>query len=90
LVESEAHIYSEDNTVPKGGAIEQYMADFNKAAGFAGLQNVAPKLEGYLRDAGFVDVKASVKKMPLGAWAKDPMKKVRPHFTRYRASSIYI
>lgn len=42
----------------------------------SGLVDVAPRLESLLKDAGFVDVRVTVKKLPVGPWAKDRKKKV--------------
>lgn len=74
----ESHIVfeSDDDSIPKGGAIDTHCARFLKAAEMAGLKNVCPELEGYLLDAGFVDVRVVIKKLPLSPWPKDPRKKV--------------
>lgn len=74
--ESRMAFESDDDTVPKGGYIEQYIDALAKAMKLAGFEDVPPKLEGYLKDAGFVDVKVIIKKLPIGGWPKDPKKKV--------------
>lgn len=40
------------------------------------MTNAAAKLDDHLRNAGFVDIKVTVKKIPLFPWPKDPKKKV--------------
>lgn len=76
LRESELLFKTDDDTIPKGGAIDKFVAKFTEAIGLAGLKNVCEDLEGYLLDAGFVDVRVVVKKLPIGPWPKDPKKKV--------------
>lgn len=75
--ESGTRFSTDDDTIPKGGAIEEYQGYFDQAASLVGLKDVREDLEGYLRDAGFVDVHVVVKKLPIGPWPKDPSKKVR-------------
>lgn len=77
LQETKALFESDDNSIPKGGAIELHCNRYLEAAEVAGLENVAPELESYLLNAGFVDVRVVVKKLPLAPWPKDPRKKVR-------------
>ncbi|RPA82278.1 S-adenosyl-L-methionine-dependent methyltransferase [Ascobolus immersus RN42] len=64
--------YSEDGTT-KGTAIEEY----NEALKEAGLKSghrldLAPQLEAFLKEAGFVDVKVDKFRAPVGAWPKNP------------------
>jgi hypothetical protein len=76
LHENRTVIACDDGTIPKGGWIEKYQVAFDKAAELAGIKEVSQELEGYLVEAGFVDVKAVVKKLPIGPWPKDKKKKV--------------
>lgn len=76
LHEAQAIIETDDNTIPKNGGIETYVKLLKEAANLAGLKWVSKDLEGYLRDAGFVDVRAVIKKMPIGPWPKEPKMKV--------------
>lgn len=75
--ESQIVFQTDDDSVPKGGFIERYQEAFIKGIELAGLQQVSDKLQGYLQDAGFADVKVTVKKIPIGGWAKEKRKKVR-------------
>lgn len=70
------HFQTDDDTIPKGGAIESHIAKYLKACDIVGLKNVCEDLEGYLLDAGFVDVRVVVKKIPIGPWPKETKKKV--------------
>lgn len=67
---------SDDDSIPKDGAIRQYFNAWEKAFATMGLLDVGPLLESYLRDAGFEDIKVAPKKLPVGPWPKDPKKKV--------------
>lgn len=77
LHENEIDFKSDDDSIPKGGFIEQYQQNFEKAAALVGIQEASHKLEGYLLDAGFIDVKVVIKKLPMGPWVKDRKSKVR-------------
>ncbi|KAL2005366.1 hypothetical protein VTN00DRAFT_2577 [Thermoascus crustaceus] len=62
---------SEDGTTV-GAAIEDYyrlIIDGFESQGYD--TRPGPKLEGWFRDAGFVDVKAEKIRLPLGTWPKD-------------------
>lgn len=67
---------TDDDSAPKGGYLAEYRECFEEATTRAGLKDVCVDLEGYLLDAGFVDVRVVVKKLPVGPWPKDPKKKV--------------
>ena len=69
--------FTDDNSIPAGGKLEQYQKSLAKALELAGIRDVTRDLESYLRNAGFVDIKVVLKKMPFGPWAKDRRKKVR-------------
>ena len=71
-----AGVSTDDDSVPKGGHIEAYFKTFAKAAATMGIKDITRDLEGHLRNAGFVDIKVIVKKLPVGPWPKDPKKKV--------------
>jgi cyclopropane fatty-acyl-phospholipid synthase-like methyltransferase len=66
----------DDDSIPKGGFIEKYEISFNKAAGLAGFEDATYRIEEYMRDTGFVDVRVVVKKLPIGPWPKTRVKKV--------------
>lgn len=75
LYESEMTYRSDDGTLPKNGALELYQRLFREAGAVVGLKDVCQDLEGHLLNAGFVDVKVVVKKVPTSPWPKDPKKK---------------
>ena len=78
MYECELRYRSDDDTIPKGGAIEQYQDLFHEAGKIVKLKDVTDKdLMRYLLDAGFVDVRVVLKKLPIGPWPKDQGKKVR-------------
>ena len=78
LLESQLNpsFVSDDNTIPKNGAIQQFQETWTKAFVEAGLVDIAPLLKSHLEDAGFEDVKVVLTKLPLGPWPKDRAKKV--------------
>lgn len=76
LHESAMKWYTDDDSIPKGGALESYQKLLNKALDLAGAREICIELESHLIKAGFVDVKVAVKKLPIGTWAKDRRKKV--------------
>lgn len=76
LHESQMAFPTDDDSLPKGGYLDRYITNFEKALDAAGLTDKTDKLEGYLKDAGFVDVKVVTKKIPYGPWAKDKQTKV--------------
>jgi hypothetical protein len=78
LHETEMTFSNDDDSLPKGGYLERYYNDGTKALQLAGLVDKSDKLEGYLKDAGFVDVKVVVKKLPVGPWPKQEKQKVTP------------
>ena len=76
LLEAELGIRTDDDSLPKEGHIETYLKHFWEAAKVVGLRDVTKDLEKSLLDAGFVDVKVVVKKLPIGPWPKNPKQKV--------------
>lgn len=76
IYESRTILQSDDNTIPIGGKIARYIECFHKGAELAGIKDVCEDLEGYLKDAGFVDVQIVIKKRPIGPWARDKKMKV--------------
>lgn len=69
LHESSTHFHSDDNSIPPRSA--SYIADFAQASKLAGFVDITPHLATYLKNAGFVDIKVVIKKLSLGAWAKE-------------------
>ena len=75
LLEARMFFESDDDSLPKGGAVEQYFDAFKKASVIAGIKDQADGMEANLRELGYEDVRTVVKKMPIGPWPKDPKKK---------------
>lgn len=75
LHESALRFGTEDDTIPKGGAIEEYQRNFDEATTAAGLGDVTEDLERWLLDAGFADVRVVIRKLPFGPWPKESSKK---------------
>lgn len=67
---------SDDDTIPKDSSMKLWSDALKKSCELAGFEDVPTKLEQYLKDAGFVDVRVTLKKLPLGPWPKDAQKKV--------------
>ena len=64
--------YSDDNSMGPDRAIYKWIHTLLKAVGDFGRDPYpGPKLEGWMKDAGFVDVVAHKYKIPIGPWAKD-------------------
>lgn len=78
---------TDDDSAPKCGYLAEYRECFEEATTRAGLKDVRVDLEGYLLDAGFVDVRVVVKKLPIGPWPKDPKKKVCGSLYLYHGTS---
>lgn len=64
-------IYSEDGST-KGTFIEKYYIHTLGAYEKAGYcARVGPHLEEWFRQAGFVDIKVTKYRVPMGVWPKD-------------------
>jgi hypothetical protein len=68
--------YSEDGTLTPSHALREWIATLCGAAESLGRDpNPGSKLEGWVRDAGFVNVVHRRYRVPIGAWARDPLLK---------------
>lgn len=66
-------LYSKDGTLSKDSGLHTYNVEATKrreAAGYCCAPGA--KLEKWVKDAGFVNVKVVKYPVPLGTWAKDP------------------
>ncbi|KAL8952043.1 MAG: hypothetical protein Q9222_002030 [Ikaeria aurantiellina] len=64
--------YSEDGTLTDGLAVQEWITTLLQASRDFGRDPCpGPKLEGYMRDAGFKDVQSFKYKIPIGPWPKD-------------------
>lgn len=71
------HFHTDDDTISKGGRLEEYQEKLHRALGQMSMRDNTPFLESYVQKAGFEEIQVVLKKMPLGPWAKEPTKKVR-------------
>ncbi|MCJ1361934.1 hypothetical protein MMC16_001035 [Acarospora aff. strigata] len=64
--------YSDDGTLLPSSAVGKWDVQVLEGAYKIGRDpSPGPKLESWIRDAGFQDVKHEVYKLPIGPWAKD-------------------
>ncbi|KAI8664635.1 hypothetical protein NCS57_00505100 [Fusarium keratoplasticum] len=69
----EARFVSDDGTLEKATNAQQWMQTLRDASvKFGKPLNSAPSWKDKVIEAGFVDVKHEVRKLPIGAWPKDP------------------
>ncbi|KAI9886813.1 MAG: nucleolar complex protein 14 [Watsoniomyces obsoletus] len=74
---------TDDNSFPKDSAMLEWTKNLNDAAvKFGKVMNVAPLVKGYIQDAGFVNVKETIRKVPMSPWAKDPKLKQQGRYNQ--------
>jgi hypothetical protein len=84
FLESRLSWDSDDNTIPEGGNMVQYITALRQGAALAGFEvEIQQKLDKYLSDAGFVDIQVEIKKLPLCPWPRDPKKKVSSSISEF-------
>jgi hypothetical protein len=65
--------YTEDNSAGPENKFIEFCEVFNAACSKIGRHGSPGKyLEGWAKDAGFVNVQTKVMKCPVGLWPKDP------------------
>ena len=68
----DGHYYSEDGTFIEGGEVDKWVSTWTKASSEQGLDaRPGSKLEGWMYDAGFQNIKAEKFRVPIGPWPKD-------------------
>lgn len=73
LQDFDLQYYSEDGSLTEDHKTMKWINTFLEASHKAGRDpQPGPRLEGHLRDAGFVNVKHHRFKLPIGPWPKDP------------------
>lgn len=77
-----APFHTDDDSIPKGGSLEDYQEKLVGALDLVGMRDVSTELESYVRGAGFIDIEVVLKKTPIGPWAKEPKQKVRLDINR--------
>jgi hypothetical protein len=68
--------HCDDGSIPADGYIRKFEKELNIGQRAAGFVDMTPLFESYLKDAGFEDIRVTIKKMPIGPWPKDRKKKV--------------
>ena len=69
-------VYSEDGSMSKDSATYKWASNLLPLTEKIGrVSSPGPKLEGWVRDAGFKNIVARRFKLPVGPWAKDPVLK---------------
>ncbi|KAJ5488755.1 hypothetical protein N7539_003645 [Penicillium diatomitis] len=70
--EFETFVLSDDGTHARATRVLNWQDQLNHASNkFGKPMNVAPRLSGWLEDAGFVNVADDIYKCPVGGWAKN-------------------
>jgi hypothetical protein len=65
-----------DEVAGKDHPLGTFSRQFSAACKAAGMEgDIAPKLEGWLKDAGFVNVTVNIHKVPVGTWPKNKKQK---------------
>ena len=64
--------YSQDGSLKPEHAVQQWISILMKACrDFGKDPSPGPSLEGWMRDAGFINLKAEKFNLPIGPWPKD-------------------
>jgi len=70
--ESANTLYSQDGTLSKDNAMVKMMEGLVEACAKIGRTlDPAPGMEGWVKDAGFHNIKRETKRLPVGIWPKD-------------------
>ena len=64
-----------DDVVGKDHPLGIFSRLFSEAAKANGMEGIAPKLKGWLKDAGFVNVQVKIHKPAVGRWPTDKKEK---------------
>ncbi|OAF63049.1 hypothetical protein VC83_00142 [Pseudogymnoascus destructans] len=68
---------SDDNTVPPGGALEQFTSNLITSSRMFGTPIDDPiRWKGWFEERGFVDITLKIFKLPINTWPKDTRMKV--------------
>ena len=72
VVDYDAAVHAADDGLPAGSALRTASARFIKALQDQGAEpSPGPRLEGWMKAAGFADVRATKIPLPVGAWPAD-------------------
>jgi hypothetical protein len=76
LIDLSLNIKSDDGTVTEDGPLQQWYRVFLEAGEKMGKTfEIFDHAKDYITDAGFVDIKETVYKVPIGGWSSDPKSK---------------
>lgn len=70
LTENAITISCDDSTIPPASGIAKYIAQFTAGVKKSGVPDELPHIAGYMREAGFTDIKIVKKKVPTNTWPK--------------------
>lgn len=63
---------SPDNTMDENSSVATWIKELSRACRYTGYEpSPGPKLEGWLRDAGFQDIQTRRHELPIGDWHVD-------------------
>ncbi|GAB1318649.1 metalloendopeptidase [Madurella fahalii] len=69
-------VASDDGTLPPHGGLASWVQDFNTAGSLTGRpRDVAGSISQWYMEVGFVDVRHTTFKLPIGQWPMDPRQK---------------
>ncbi|KAF5017816.1 hypothetical protein F66182_10230 [Fusarium sp. NRRL 66182] len=71
ISEGRANFFCDDASLRKDSATYKWLVEFRRLSSPLGF-DIAPKLPGMLKEAGFKDVGFVQKVVPMGTWPKDP------------------
>lgn len=76
--ELDSKVFCDDGTMPDDWPLLEWSNDQNEAAHhkLGRPLRIAPRLKTWYEQAGFVDVKEEIFRIPINAWAKDPWLKM--------------
>lgn len=70
ISEGRANFFCDDNSLTEDTATHRWLTEFRRLSEPLGF-DIAPKLPGLLREAGFEEVELTQKVVPLGTWPRD-------------------
>ena len=72
LQEGDYNLYSDDGTYKKGSAVDEWIGNLFSCSRQMGKEPCPGLItERLMRDAGFLNVKRTIIKVPIGPWPKD-------------------
>jgi hypothetical protein len=85
LVELHVVPQSYDNSIPEPSQLQEFYSVLKPLGARIGIDlDVAPKLKGYLEEAGYESVQEEIFDLPLGDWPQDRRMKEIGRFQRFQ------